>query len=53
MLLDVDEVDNMLSTKPMSHLALLADRIEFNTYVLSVIKNLWSFMKIFPDFRTV
>lgn len=54
MLLDVDDVDYMLSTKPVSHLALLADQLELLTaYVSSVMKNLGSFVKILPDFRTV
>ena len=53
MLLDVDDVDYMLSTNPVSYLELLVDQIDFTTYLSSVMKNLGSLVKILPDFRTV
>ena len=53
MLLDVDDVDYMLSTNPVSSLELLVDQIDFTTYLSSVMKNLGSLVKILPDFRTV
>jgi hypothetical protein len=53
MLLDVDDVDYMLSTSPMSHLELLVYQTDFTTYLSSLMKNLGSLVKILPDFRTV
>jgi hypothetical protein len=53
MLLNVDDVDYMLSTKPMSHLELLVYQTDFTTYLSSLMKNLGSLVKILPDFRTV